>query len=131
MLEELVLGSDRIAKVSMAVGKYGTFSDGYIACHQSFFRHLKSPKQKRSLGDLISSFIKAVYSNGDVRTHNSANTAAGAFISFLFIDLGRDISHAVDMGSGSENFFGAEGNAEMATFTPFGVYHDIAGFEFG
>jgi len=67
-----------------------------------------------------------MYGNGDIRAHHSADAAAGALIGFLFLNLGRRIAHAVNVVGGSENFFRAEGNAEVATFAPFGIYHHIA-----
>ena len=66
-----------------------------------------------------------MYGNGDVRAHEGADAAAGAFLGFPFIDLGRRITHAVDVGGGLEDFFGAEGDTEMAAFTPFAVNDDI------
>jgi len=67
-----------------------------------------------------------MYGNGDVRTHQGADAAAGAIPGFLFIDFGRRITHAVDARCRPQNPFGAEGDAEVATFAPFRIYDDIA-----
>jgi hypothetical protein len=64
--------------------------------------------------------------DGHVRAHEGTDSAAGALLSGLLVDLGWCIAHAVDAGGGLQDSLGAEGDAELAALASFGVDDDIA-----
>ena len=68
----------------------------------------------------------AIYGDDGVRAHHGAGGAACAAMGLFFEDDGRDVSLLVNMGGQTDYFFGADGDAETASFALFSVDGDVS-----
>ncbi len=72
--------------------------------------------------------VTPVDGDSSVRAHNGTGDTTGTFRGSFFDYFGRGITILIDVGCYSDDLLGADRDAEIATFTPFGIDDNIICF---